>query len=355
MSIEVRTYDGDAQKLSQFVVKNWLATYLNKVTVPDWSPDYFDWQMTGTDYPDRHFLLSAWKGTQLVGTTLAMPFPLWLNGHQVDAVQGSWFAVDPEFRRQGIGLKLSSEMNRRQKERNLYGRLGYMFEDSKQSLGPKFWKSGQTNTQFIRKMYLWARVLNGNAVCQWTNKAVDKFLLNMLPSMIYNVGNPPSESSVRDFKKEDLESCQELINQQAKKTDLAILWTSNRLLQQLNFPGITQTLVMEREGHVVGFLNFHLIGLFLKGRIDSAIIDLFACDQLTSTESNRLLVAALQRMKQLGVDLALMREFAAQPYSSLLKARFIPQFSDSRLMLNRSSTQQEPVLKQSRKIQILWR
>lgn len=355
MSIEIRTYDGDAEQLSRFVVGTWLKSYQGKMSVPDWSPRYFDWQLTGDHIQDRELLVTAWKGDRLIGTILAMPFPLWINSQQVKGAQGSWLSVDAEFRRDGVASLMVKELNRRQLDRNYYGRLGYAFQGSKKSEGPKFWRSGRTNTNFIRPMYLWARVLNGKAVRRWTDNAIEKFALSLLPSFVYQVPSPKDASYIREYEVSDLPACLELINSQAKKTDLANLWTESRLRHQLNYPELAETLVVEREGEVIGFLNFHLLDLILQGRITSAVIDLFACENLSASQSYHLLLAALQKMESLGVDLVLMREFASQPKISLYKARFLPQFSDSFLMLNRASESKENLLLKSEKIQILWR
>ncbi len=355
MSIEIRTYDGSTESLSRFVVNTWLDSYREKMIVPDWTAEYFDWQMTGSDFTDRDLLISAWNGDLLVGTLLAMPFDLWVNGKQLQGAQGSWLAVASEVRRDGVALMMSNEITHRQQERNYYGRLGYAFHGSKQSLGPRFWKAGRTNTKFVRPMYLWARVLNAGAVRQWTNNFAEKIALGLLPSVLYSVPDPSPRVNVRAYEPADLKTCLELINSQAKKADLAILWTEQRLQKQLNSPGLAETLVVERAGCVVGLLNFHLLGLFLHGRITSAIIDIFACDKLTSRETFSLLLASLKRMQALGADLVLMREFAAQPKLALLKARFLPQFADSQLMVNRSFEQNDNLLVKNKKIQILWR
>ncbi len=355
MSIEIRTYEGDSQSLSQFVVNTWLDSYRDQMSVPDWTAEYFDWQMTGPDYSDRDLLLTAWKDNELVGSMLAMPFDLWVNGRQLRGAHGSWLAVSPEVRRDGVGLMLSNEMNRRQHERNYYGRLGYAFLGSKQSLGPRFWKSGRTNTKFVRRMYLWARVLNSKAVSEWTDKKSEKIAMSLLPQFVYGVGKPDHDVQVRAYEPQDLSTCLKLINTQAKKADLAVLWSEERLKKQLSYPGLAETLVVEQEGNVVGFLNFHLLGLFLHGHITSAIIDLFACENLTVRQVSSLLTVSLKRMKTLNADLVLMREFAAQPKMSLFKSRFIPQFSDSHLMINGIREQDDLILRKSRKIQILWR
>ncbi len=355
MSIAIRTYEGDSQSLSQFVVNTWLSSYREQMSVPDWTAEYFDWQMTGPDYTDRELLLTAWKGDCLVGSMLAMPFDLWINGREYQGAHGSWLAVAPQVRRDGVGLMLSNEMNRRQLERNYYGRLGYSYQGARQSLGPRFWRSGRTNTNFVRRMYLWARVLNAKAVSRWTNKLSEKFALSLLPQFVYGIGKADRNVSVRDYEPDDLPACLDLINKQAKKTDLAVLWSEGRLKKQLSYPDLAETLIVEQQGNVIGFLNFHLLGLFLHGRITSAVIDLFACENLNNKQAYALLAESLRKMKSLNVDLVLMREFAAQPKIALLKSRFIPQIPDSYLMINGAHGHSFPELTKNRKMQILWR
>ena len=67
---------------------------------------------------------------------------------------GSWLTVDPEYRRQGIGIKLF-ESSRRHLEHNAKFHLGYGYTGARMSMGPKFWKSFPENTVLLGHVGFW--------------------------------------------------------------------------------------------------------------------------------------------------------------------------------------------------------
>ncbi len=354
MSIEIRTYEGTAEDLSRFVVGAWLNSYGGKMAVPDWSPEYFEWQMTGPGMC-RKYLVSAWKDDRIVGTLLAMPFPVWCLGKEHPGDQGSWLTVLPEHRRDGVAKAMAREIANREGERNSVGRVGYAFRGSRISMGPRFWKKAGKRTNFLRPVYLWARLLESKAVREWTNSGLDRTVLQVLPDSVCNIGKVHSSVSIRDYRPEDLSRCRELINAQARQADLAVLWEEPRLARQLHYGDFVNTLVVERDGQVVGFVNYHKIGMHLKTRIPAAIIDLLACRELEARETRSLLNALCLRLREEGVKMMLMREFHGQPTGSLLRARFVPQFADSDLLFSTPDPESDVDLSRIRKIHVLWR
>lgn len=358
MPLEIRPYEGTARDLSRFIVENWLASYQGKMAVPDWTAEYFDWQMTGPLHAIRDSLISAWDGDRLVGTLLYMPFPLWVRGQEHPGCLGSWLTVAPEYRRHGVASLMSSAMRECQQQHGYYARLGYAFQGARISLGPRFWRrsAAKTQTLMLKPLRLWARVLNRVAVADWSNKTWERMLLKLLPSVACQVARPAQDVRVRPYERQDLATCQELINGQARQADLAMLWTEERLVTHLSYGSLAHTLVVERAGQVVGYLNYHLLRLHLRGSLVSAVIDMLACQELTAREVRALLNTALRTMRdEQGVSLVLMREFTGQPVGGLLNTRFLPQLADSTLMLTGTTTQAAEELLQCKKVHVLWR
>ncbi|MCG6157456.1 GNAT family N-acetyltransferase [Rubinisphaera margarita] len=354
MSIEIRTYEGTAEDLSRFIVGAWLQSYGGKMAVPDWSAEYFEWQMTGPGIC-REFLISAWKDEKIVGTLLAMPFRLWCLGEETQGDQGSWLTVLPEHRRDGVAKAMAMEVARREANHGCTGRVGYAFRGSRISMGPRFWKKAGKRTNFLRPVFLWARLLESRSVREWTNSGLDRTLLKVLPDSVCNIGKVDARVTIRDFQPEDVSRCCELINTQARKADLAVLWEESRLARQLHYSDFVNTMVVERDGQVVGFVNYHKIGMHLKTRIPAAIIDLLACQDLSPRETRSLLNALCLRLRDEGVKMMLMREFHGQPTGSLLRTRFIPQFVDSDLLFSTPDPESQVDLGRIRKIHVLWR
>ncbi len=358
MSIEIAPFEGSAEELSQFIVENWKRSYEGKMAVPTWTPQYFDWQMTGSQHADRNSLISARLDGNLVGTLLYMEFPLWVLGQEYQGCLGSWLTVAPECRRMGVASLMSAAMKARQRDKDYFARLGYAFHGARASLGPRFWKRSvsQAQTLKLKEMKLWARVLDPRRVANWSNKSWERLLLKSLPVSVCRVAAASAQTEIRAYTPEDMQACRELINNQARRSDLAMLWTEDRLRSHLAYEDLAHTLVVERQGRVVGFLNYHLLGLNLYGQIQSAIVDMLACQELTGREIRDLVNAALAKMRdEQGVALVLMREFAHQPHSALLSCRFLPQFSDSALILTGTTEESAKLLRRCRNVHVVWR
>ena len=107
--IETRTYEGDASQIAEFAAHVWQGTYAGKMMLPLWDARYFDWQLLAERPGGRDFLVAAYDGTKLVGSLLGEKFRFRLHDQEFDATMGSWLTVDPEYRRQGVGVKLFDE------------------------------------------------------------------------------------------------------------------------------------------------------------------------------------------------------------------------------------------------------
>ncbi len=104
--LEVRTYEGSPEELAKFVVSQWTASYGGRMAVPDWSGDYFRWQLRMDEPEQRQHLIAAYDGAQLAGVVPHFPMQFSLDGEKFSASQASWLSVAPEFRGQGVAGKL---------------------------------------------------------------------------------------------------------------------------------------------------------------------------------------------------------------------------------------------------------
>ena len=57
--LEVRTFAGNASELSDFVLGVWRQTYADKMPLPLWDADFFDWQLTWRDPEERPYCLGV--------------------------------------------------------------------------------------------------------------------------------------------------------------------------------------------------------------------------------------------------------------------------------------------------------
>ena len=357
MDIRVNAFGGTTNELSEFVVSTWLASYEGHMIVPQWTSQYFDWMFPTSAEPgiQRCFLVAAWDGNRLIGVVVAMPYDIQVHGETIPGTQASWLSVLPEYRRHGVARKMTDHLTEVERNAGRDFRIGYMYLGFKESLGPKFWLRRERKTHFSRKLFLWLRIFNPRIVGRWRTNTIEKFGLRLLPSAFCRPGPVNPRITVRPYVPGDLAACIELANEQSTQVDLGLRWSNETLGKHLYFPGMAYTFVLERSGSIVGFLNFHVLALLLLGTAQAAIIDLLICRRLTHEEIRTMINHCLRSMESMGCDLVLMREFAKQPTTSLLRIGFVPQLTDSQLIFHRSVTGLDATYPNFKTIHVLWR
>src|ERR1022692_1070254 len=117
--IEVRTFGGDPREAAAFTTSIWKQSYGGHHEIPLWDERYFQWQLFGREDCDRSLDVAAYDSGVLVGTFFAEPFSFSLEGRDIEGSMSSWITVDPKFRGQGIARKMTDELRKRHRERNL--------------------------------------------------------------------------------------------------------------------------------------------------------------------------------------------------------------------------------------------
>jgi predicted N-acetyltransferase YhbS len=321
--IEIRTYEGDAPTLSVFTQGVWRRTYAGRMTIPLWDERYFEWQLLAERPGGRDYLVVAYEGARLVGSLLGEAFRFRLRGREFDATMGSWLTVDPDYRGQGLGKRLVAEQRRRHQERGAVFHLGYGYEGAAISMGPAFWKRMGDDTLVLGWVGWWARVLDHAAVSEW-----DLAWWHRIGSRLLGLvqGPPPSEASpdVRPYRPDDVSACLRLTHQLLNQVDLGYVWTQERLGHQLHFRDVPRTLVAEQDGQVAGFVNFYPLQFLGRHPLAVGLIDLMVMGPLRPAGRIQLLRAALARMRQEGMKLALALRLPGAPGRALLACGFLP-------------------------------
>lgn len=131
--MEIRSFDGTAEELSEFVVSTWKASYTGAVAVPNWTAEYFRWQLQMDSVDNRQHLVAAYDDSKLAGVVLYFPRRFELDGQNIAGAHASWFSVHADYRRQGIGALLKSAAMDRSREQELQFHVGYVFHGSKKN------------------------------------------------------------------------------------------------------------------------------------------------------------------------------------------------------------------------------
>lgn len=352
--VEIRSYEGAAEDLREFVVGVWRNSYGGRMAFPLWSADYFRWQLGVESAAPRDHLLAAYDGTRLVGTILGFPARFRTERGEVGGSQGSWLSIDPAYRRQGIATQLRQELRRRHAELGLAFQVGYGYFGSPHSLGPSFWESQRAlGTTFLTRAGFWVRVLQARRAANWNLNRAESLLTRTFGWLAL----PPRERSTRvafrPFQPEDAPLCRELLEAATAACSFSLVWDEPTLRRHLAGGGVGRTLVAVKEGRPAGFVNWHCLPFLGRTEETLAVIDLLALGGLGRVEQFQTVRAALAWMREEGAVLALKLRIGDYPVGPLMAAEFVPRLPDSYIMVTWAGEPQ-PIRKPSR-LHLLWR
>jgi hypothetical protein len=318
--IEIRDYCGDYEDLAELTRRVWLSEYAGRI----WAP-----------VPEANFLRSrlapgtgalcpvAYDGARLVGCVFSIPQSVRIGGEVFPISLFSGFTVDPEHRR--LALPLIQRLRRDNEERGMAFGTGMVFDDPS-SISNRFWsKYAETYPQNFRFLFrggYWGKFLGPRTMATAAVQAWERRASRMLGPLLSFTpfGYDPH---VRLYRPADLNRCAEMLDKSSTNFDWAMVWTPQELASQLENPEY-QTMVFERDGKVLGMVNFHC--LFLRGRetINAALIDLWADDGLSAIERVRLLSHVCTHLRERDVHAVVASRCAMMPGSAFVANLFVP-------------------------------
>lgn len=322
--IEIRTFDGDPAELAAFTVGVWRQTYEGRMLLMLWSADYLRRELFPEDDRCRPFLIAAYDGSHLVGSHPSRPLRVRLHGQEIPATWGSFLSVDPEYRRQGVALRLQHEWARRHREQGMCLNFGYQYVRSRRALGPKFWLQQPERIPIVHKLGTWVRPLDHAAVARFQLHRLEAWGSRLLGLWQRRPRPPRGLSGIRAYQPSDLESCQTLVAEAGASADLAYLWDDAMLGRQLQFPPVSETMVLERDGRVAGLVNYSLLEVLGRCQMTVALIELLAFGSLRFAERRGLVQAALYQMAARGAKAAMMLRASTYGRREMWVAGFLP-------------------------------
>jgi GNAT superfamily N-acetyltransferase len=326
MAIEIRPFEGDIEALRAFAMSGWLAAYKGKGIVPEWTIDYFHWQMPELLAGRFEEVVAVYDGERLVGVLPSEKVPVRLMGQDMMSTMGGWLTVDPDYVRKGVGRAIVEGMRRFNAEIDAKFMGGFVNTGSLVGRGRQFW-TGTSDTRVFAHPRMWARVLDARAVAagMWSGFDVFACYLGRVAAAPFPIGKP--SEAIRPYAPSDIDACHTVFCRHMEHYDLAYRWDRERLAHHLGFGDPARTLVLDRDGKVAGFVNFHVLDAIGRMRLRMGIIDTLAPYDLAGAQARTLLRAALAAMRADGVGLAIILGPPSNRASVLLAGGFMPMFS----------------------------
>jgi GNAT superfamily N-acetyltransferase len=320
--IEIRGYCGDFEDVAEFARRVWTSAYRGKMWFPLWDADFFRWQIG----PQSGALSAvAYDKAKLVGCSFAIPHALRMGSSVLPIGLGSWTSIDPDYHHLRIGQRLIEALHQRHAEMGLAFCIGVV-SGGPRSPAHRFWaayaRAFPHNACFLFRFGFWAKVLAPDKVKRagvdaWERLASSAFgpVLRLIPHQ--------RDPDVRPYCAGDLEPCVRILDKASAHCDWALVWSAKRLANHL--AGATsRTFVLERNGRVQGMVNCHCLSFQGREPARTALIDLWADDDVTAAQRMRLLGHLCNDLRERDVHLVLALRSAMMPPAAFAANVFLP-------------------------------
>ena len=346
------TYQGTIEDLVEFVNRVWEDAYIDKTTFPCWTVEFFKWQFgDGSDARLSH-LLAAYDGTRLVGVLLGRPCLLRLPSGVIRGSQWSWLSIDSRYQGRGIARALDHERIKLLAATDSRLIISYRFVGSTHSKAER--PSGRvSDRKFNRKIGFWARILDPVRFAAWNWNRFEGLLARMASPLSKVPDTTRAGTRIRFCTEFDIDTCVAVANDSFSGTSLAIEWDRVSMRHQLLGNPVSQTLVLEENGNLTGFINFHILPFRARTLESIGIIDMIAGGASTTKGCVQLINRALYTMKLQGAIVALKLRCGDIKSWPMWRTFFVPQPAGSFLVLQSVSVPVE--VPSHSPIHVLWR
>jgi hypothetical protein len=140
---------------------------------------------------------------------------------------------------------------------------------------------------------------------------------------------PPKEKpgvSLRRYAPADLDQCLALLDRYKETVTLALVWDKKDLAWELDYPGVSETLVYEKEGRVAGMINFIWHKHIGKTRELWAWVNHVAYPDLSGKERYGFVQAFLGYCQKAGCVGTIEWNRKYYPLRPFYRSRFFPYF-----------------------------
>jgi|GEM_PF-4296594 len=333
MPVEFRKYEGDGKDLEEVHQKSWAAAYEGKQWIFDWDKEYFQWRLLDERIYDPELLVCAYEGTQLIGYMLGKNSLFSAEGQVYKGSLTSFLSVDPATKVRGLGARLVQKQRQIHQERNLDFSMG-LSTDYPGSMPKKFWDGVKRRypeeLDFLTPCQFWCAVIDSQKVSR-AGVSVFERAAPYLSKLIPSVPSISGRDELRTYRAEDLEACLALVNQPIENSALQMKWTPDSLSAQIDHAYV-ETLVLEQEGVIEGFISGHIIDMIKKDRMTVGMIELCKFSQRLK-KGKALYEGMKRRMVERGVDIVQMMTTGHVESSTLMTSGFLPANPEMRVLM----------------------
>jgi Acetyltransferase (GNAT) domain len=297
--IEIKSFDGNLQALSDMAHQSWFEEY----GISTW-PDLYKPQLSAhffSGITDPRYLVGAYDGDRLVAFIANLPRSYRLNGRNYHGVMSCMLVGHKEYRRKHIVIDLIGECLRRNKEIGCDFALMTLESGHRSSIMLDKHFAGNNRLETLKKMYPIACPLDLDRMAN--SEGLKGYELAAIKAL--GVGRertaPAVKGEVRPYRSHDLSAIHDMVSSYPDRGKLVRLFGQKELAAQLDTPGVTSTVVYEKEGVAAGFINFTVYDMVSpKGRNRWAWQDFLYWTGLNADEKKALIEGLKQDAREKG-------------------------------------------------------
>ena len=321
--IKIDTFRGDLEGLEKMAHSAWRDEYGIESFPNLYRPEFLRFVFGRIE--DKDHLIAAYRGDEIVSFLANLPRNFSIDGKLYRGVYTCLLVTRKELLRQGIAQALidkALELNKRIQ----YDLAIFALEKGHRStqLVKKLEGTGHP-VHWLRRNSVIARILDlSRVVASEELKAWEKMGLRIIGAQ----RAPKKRESIpfREYRAEDLDHCLTLLNQYAEKVRLALVWDREDLGIELDYPGVSQTVVYQKDGKVKGLINFSYHDHLGKKKERWGWINHVAYPDLSNRERRRFVEAFLCYIQESGCLGAVEWARKYYPMEPLYRNRFFPYF-----------------------------
>jgi hypothetical protein len=319
-ALEVRQYVGDFEDIVALASRVWVGEYGGKTWAPLPEAAYLRERFA----PETGAVcLVAVEGSKLVGSVMALPRTMRIDGTVHPVAMCTGFTVEPSNRR--VALPLTERLRRLTEERGAAAGIGMVLGDP-DSPSYRFWmkyaEAYPKTFRIVLKSGFWAKFLRPDVIARAGITRWER-IASRVAGPVIRATPFGYDGNVRPYRATDLGRCLELVEATSRGVDWATSWTPEELAAQLGATQFT-SLVYERGGTVRALVNCHAFPMQGRERVRCAMVDLWAEAGMTGSERVRFVSDLCTRLRDLGTDAVVVPRWTTVPAGALLANLFMP-------------------------------
>jgi len=321
--ISVEPFRGDVEELERMALFSWRNEYGIESFPNLYRPAFLRFLFDRIQ--DKRHLIAAYRGDEIVSFLANLPQRIHFQGKMYRAVYACLMVTKKELLRRGLGKAIINEALRLNQDYKYDFSLLALEKGHRSTLMIRKLEESGHPVEWIKRNYVVARILDlarisaSENIKMWERAGV---------KLIGGHRQPKAKScvSLREYRSEDLDMCLALLNQYKDRIKLALVWDRDELAWELDYPGVSQTLVYEKEGKVEGLINFIYHEHLGKTKERWAWINHVAYPGLSSRERFGFVQAFLRYIKEADCVGAIEWTRKYYPMNPFFRSRFFPYF-----------------------------